>query len=272
MISKALLFRFLVACAAPLVFVSSSRPASPPANAACPKPSVLRFDVDHIIQRRETGFTQGLHFHEGQLWESTGRYGGSRINRISPDGAVERIVELDDSHFGEGLTILNGEVFQLTWRNNKVFVYDLEGALLRQLENPREGWGLAHLGDTLVFGDGGNTLYLADPITFRTVDRIRVFLQSNPVPYLNELEVVDGALFANVYGSLAIVRIEPATGCVDGVADMSPLLLRMTDEQREDVKRGYDHVLNGIAHDPTSGHFFITGKNWPQIFVLRISG
>src|SRR5262245_19100278 len=240
----------------------------------CREPAPLRFEVAGKIVRSELGFTQGLEFHDGVLYESTGRIAGTtRINVISLNGEVKTLVDLGTTVFGEGLTILNDEIYQLTWQEHQVFVYDLAGNRKRSMRNPREGWGLTNDGTHLIFSDGSPSFFYADPKTFaisRTV-KIRTNRPGN-IEGLNELELVGGRLFGNIFQTWNIVRIDPASGCVDGVADLRGLWDRMTADERAkiNIDRG-NFVLNGIAHDGNTGTFYLTGKRWPAIFSGRFS-
>jgi glutaminyl-peptide cyclotransferase len=151
---------------ASLALLVQASPADP-GTQACREPTALRFNIVDKITRNEIGFTQGLEVYQDRLYESTGRVGGTtRLNLISFDGKVTRLTDLGTTVFGEGLTILNGEVFQLTWQDHEVFVYDLAGKLKRQMRNPRDGWGLTNDGTDLIFSDGGPSFYYADPRSF----------------------------------------------------------------------------------------------------------
>jgi glutamine cyclotransferase len=215
---------------------------------ACSEPAMLRFDIVDKITRSEIGFTQGLEVHDNRLYESTGRIGGTtRLNLISFDGKVTRLADLGNTVFGEGLTILKDEVFQLTWQEHQVFVYDLAGNLKREMRNPRDGWGLSNDGTDLIFSDGGPSFYYVDPRTFtiRKSVRIRTKRPGN-IEGLNELELVGGKLFGNIFTTRTIVRIDPASGCIDGIADLSVLWQAMSPEERAALDSS-ESVLNGIA-------------------------
>jgi glutamine cyclotransferase len=184
---------------------------------------------------------------------------------------VTRLADIGTSVFGEGLTILKDEVFQLTWQEHRVFAYDLAGKLKREMRNPRDGWGLTNDGTNLIFSDGGPSFYYADPRTF--VIRKSVPIRSNrprDIEGLNELELVDGKLFGNIFTTRTIVRLDPASGCVEGVADLSVLWQAMSPEERDEIDTP-DSVLNGIAYDPKTGLFFLTGKLWKTIFTGRFT-
>ncbi len=245
-----------------------------PARAAdCPRATPLRFEVTAKIVRSEVGFTQGLEFRDGKLYESTGAIGNrSGLNTIAPDGTVTRLRDDGTRYFGEGLTILNDEVFQLTWQEHDVHVYDLAGKLKRTMKNPREGWGLTNDGASLIFSDGGPAFFFADPATFAIKREVKVKSdRPGDIQGLNELELVDGKLFGNIFQTNTILRIDPASGCVEAQADMGALWRAMTDADKKQVTADANNVLNGIAYDKASGLFYLTGKRWRTIFVGRFS-
>ena len=254
---------------ASLALLVQCGPADPSAQ-ACSEPAMLRFDIVDKITRSEIGFTQGLEVHDDRLYESTGRIGGTtRLNLISFDGKVTRLADLGNTVFGEGLTILKDEVFQLTWQEHQVYVYDLAGNLKREMRNPRDGWGLSNDGTDLIFSDGGPSFYYVDPLTFKIRKSVRI--RSNRpgnIEGLNELELVGGKLFGNIFTTRAIVRINPASGCIDGIADLSVLWQAMSPEERAALDPS-ESVLNGIAYDAKTGLFYLTGKLWKSIFTGR---
>ena len=235
----------------------------------CPRPANLRFEVTGKIVRSEVGFTQGLEWRDGKLFESTGAIGNhSGLSTIAPDGKVTKLRDDGTRYFGEGLTILNDELFQLTWQERDVFVYDLAGKLQRTMKNPREGWGLTNDGTSLIFSDGGPSFYFADPKTFAITREVKIKSDKpGDVQGLNELELVDGKLYGNLFMTLTIVRIDPATGCIEAKADMGALWRSFTDADKKQVTADENNVLNGIAYDKASGNFYVTGKRWRTIFV-----
>jgi glutamine cyclotransferase len=239
----------------------------------CPRPANLRFEVTGRIVRSEAGFTQGLEWRDGKLYESTGAIGGhSGLNTIAPDGAVTRLRDDGTRYFGEGLTILNEEIYQLTWTEHDVFVYDLAGKPRRTMRNPREGWGLTNDGASLIFSDGGPSFYFADPKTFAITREVKIKSDKpGETVGLNELELVDGKLYGNLFLTLTIVRIDPATGCIEAKADMGALWRSFSDADKKQVTSSEQNVLNGIAYDKASGLFYVTGKQWRTIFVGRFS-
>ena len=238
----------------------------------CREPTPLRFEIASKIERSELGFTQGLEVRDGQLYESTGRIAGTtRINVISFDGQVRTLTDLGTTVFGEGLTILNDQIYQLTWQDHQVFVYDLAAKRQRAMRNPREGWGLTNDGTSLIFSDGGPSFYYVDPQTFAVRRTVKLrSTRPGDIVGLNELELVRGRLYGNIFTTWSIVRIDPANGCIDAVADMRGLRDRMSADEKAliDTDSG-NYVLNGIAHDNATGTFYVTGKRWKSIFSGR---
>ena len=240
--------------------------------AECARPAQLRFDVTGKIVRSEVGFTQGLEWRDGKLFESTGAIGNrSGLSTIAPDGTVTKLRDDGTRYFGEGLTILNDEIYQLTWQERDVFVYDLSGKLKRKMRNPREGWGLTNDGESLIFSDGGPSFYFADPATFAVKREVRVKSDKPGETHgLNELELVDGKLYGNLFMTQTIVRIDPASGCIEATANMGSLWRSMTDADKKQVAEE-QNVLNGIAYDKATSTFYVTGKRWRTIFVGKFS-
>jgi glutamine cyclotransferase len=178
---------------------------------SCAQPTPMRFEIVNKIVRSQLGFTQGLEFRDGQMYESTGLVNGTtQLNTISTSGQVKTLVDRGKTVFGEGLTILNNEVFQLTWQDHDVFVYELDGRLKRRMRNPRDGWGLTNDGTRLIFSDGGDSFYYADPRSFGISRIVRIKSnQPDPVLGLNELEWVKGKIYGNIFTTRYIVRLDP---------------------------------------------------------------
>ena len=212
-----------------------------------------------------SAYTQGLFFARGLLWEGTGQYGQSVVQRTDlATGRTEVLFRLPRSEFGEGIALVGGELFQLTWQSNTAHVYDPEKRTgLRDHRYAGEGWGLTTDGEKLYMTDGTANLYTIDPATFRRERRTTVTLRGEPVELLNELEWIDGRIWANVYTTDQIVIIDPATGRVEGIVDLRGLL------PDEDRTPGTD-VLNGIAYDAATGRIFLTGKNWSKLFEIEL--
>lgn len=238
--------------------------------ADCPRPVPLRFEVTGKILRKEVGFTEGLEWRNGKLYESTGPIGGtSGLNVIAPDGTVTNLVNQGTRVFGEGLTILNDEIFQLTWTDRVVHVFDLAGTLKRTMHNPRQGWGLTNDGQSLIFSDGGPSFYFADPNTFAVTRDVKIKSDNSiEIRGLNELELVDGKLYGNLYRTETIIRIDPELGCIEARANMHSLWRAFTDDDKTQTTE-VGNVLNGIAYEQASGLFYVTGKRWRTIFVGR---
>ena len=260
----------------PCLWLAATALARLPAPAGaqdCPAPKSLTFHVESQIERDTLGFTQGLEIHGDVLLESTGPIDGeTRLNTIDRHGHVTPLATFGDSFFGEGLTVLGDEVFQLSWKDHKVFVYDLKGKRLREMANAHDGWGLTNDGTSLIFTDGGDKLYFADPQTMALRRQVPVRLGDKAVPDLNELEWVDGKIYANVFTTPVIVRVVPETGCIDATADLSRVLWpRMSLNERERLLSSDNYVLNGIAYDKRDGTFFLTGKRWRWIFVGKFT-
>jgi glutaminyl-peptide cyclotransferase len=209
-------------------------------------------------------FTQGLVFLDGELYESTGQYGRSSIRHVDLEtGAVSEMRPLNQALFGEGLAARAGKLYQLTWQNGLGIVYD--SATLNVLETFRyagEGWGLTYDGESLVLSDGTPVLRFLDPDTFEVRRTLQVTGSEGPVQRLNELEYVDGEIWANVWYEDFIVRIDPANGRVVGTIDVSSLYPA--------TARDREAVANGIAYDPASSRLFLTGKYWPTLFEVEL--
>ena len=248
---------------------------SPPDNGAEPaalqpqQPSEIltySYRVVHSFPHDPTAFTQGLLYDDGFLYESTGQYGQSSLRKVEFEtGTVVQLHQLDDRFFAEGLALFGNRLLQLTWRANKGFAYRLDSfEQLAEFAYPTEGWGLTYDGELLVMSDGSATLYFRDPFTFAEVSRVAVAAQGRPVSQLNELEWVAGEVFANIWQTDTIARIDPATGQVSGWIDLTGLL------SNEDRRGSNAEVLNGIAYDPEGERLFVTGKRWPKLYQIEL--
>lgn len=210
-------------------------------------------------------FTQGLAISNGQLYEGTGQYGTSTLRHVELEtGKVLRSVGLQRQFFGEGIAIWKDSIIQLTWKSRRAFVFDLATLKYRKAyKYAGEGWGLTHDGRHLIISDGSSRLRFVEPDTFREVRRVTVHDGRRRIEDLNELEYVDGEIYANVWYNDAIARISPEDGRVLGWIDLSHLWPVNQRPTRE-------HVLNGIAYDATNKRLFVTGKNWPRLFEIRV--
>ena len=222
----------------------------------------LRVEVLAEHPHDRSAFTQGLLWHDGALWESTGQYGQSSLRKVDPtSGAVLLQTDLDANLFAEGLALVEDRFIQLTWMSGLALVYDAASLVpTGQFTYAGQGWGLAFDGERLVMSNGGSELTFRDPETFAALGTVRVTLEGRPLANLNELEVAEGWIYANVWQQERIYRIAPESGKVRAVIDASGLLSPM--------ERFGTDVLNGIAYDSATQTFWITGKNWPTMFQV----
>ena len=223
--------------------------------------------------RSNDAFTQGLFFKDGVLYESTGSPEHNFPNEKPNNSWVRKTnlktgqvfqQDLDEKYFGEGLTIFNNNVYQLTWKNRVIFKYDLDLNKVGQYEYPGEGWGITHDDEHLIISNGSELLRFLDPVTFEEVRTVAVKKGNRSINNLNELEYVDGKIYANVFQQDIIVEIDPNNGKVTGEINLTNL---WPVNQRE---TNLGAVFNGIAYDPKSGHFFVTGKYCPTIFEIKL--
>ncbi len=246
-------------------------PGEAPSSSAIP---TWGYRIVDVFPHDPQAFTQGLVYHGGHLYESTG--GGAQLtSRPSVPSSLRkveietgRVLEehtLEPRFFGEGLALLEGRLFQLTWRSRVGFVYDLDGFAPRgEFRYATEGWGLTHDGGALVMSDGSAHLSWRDPATFAERGRVEVRQGGEPLRRLNELEWIDSEVWANVLGSDRVARIDPESGAVAGWIDLTGLL---TSGERQQAD-----VLNGIAFDAAGGRLFVTGKLWPWMFEIEVEG
>jgi glutamine cyclotransferase len=222
------------------------------------------FTVVAVYPHDPAAFTQGLAIEAGRLYEGTGQYGASSVRRVDlASGRPEKLRALNPRYFGEGIAILDGLLYQLTWQNGVVVVYDLETfEVERTMQYEGEGWGLTHDGEQLIMSDGSATIRFRDPQTFAVTREIQVHADGAPVPKLNELEYIDGEIWANIWYDDRIARISPQDGEVLGFIDLSALYPQNA--------RSSEAVLNGIAYDAAAKRLFVTGKNWPQLYEIEV--
>lgn len=232
---------------------------------AAPVEGMERLKVQVVSTRPHDpgAYTQGLLLHGGSLYESAGLYGVSSLREVDPKtGVVKRRVAVPQQYFAEGLALVGDRLIQLTWQEKVAFVYDLATFEKKgEFHYDGEGWGLCYDGRRLVMSDGSDRLTFRDPKTFAPTGSVNVTYSGRPAFQLNELECVDGMVYANVWGSDAILRIDPRTGRTTAVIDASGLLTPDEAARAE--------VLNGIAWDPAKKTFLITGKNWPKVFEVK---
>ncbi|PJF35466.1 MAG: glutaminyl-peptide cyclotransferase [Candidatus Thermofonsia Clade 1 bacterium] len=239
----------------------------PSAQEASDRPERLRVQIRSIRPHDPSAFTQGLLVHNGFFYESTGQYGASRLRKVDMHtGEVLQQIALSPDFFGEGLALVGERLIQITWREQVAFVYDLETfEPLETFTYVGEGWGLCYdaEGDALYMSNGSHFLYVRDPKTFEERRRLEIILDGVPIRNLNELECVGDSIYANIWFSDQILRIDKHTGRITAIIDASNLL---TPEERQAV--GMSGTLNGIAYDAENERFFITGKLWMWLFEV----
>jgi glutamine cyclotransferase len=224
------------------------------------------YEVVHTYPHDSTAYTQGLVFHDGLLYEGTGLEGRSSIRKVKLEtGEVLQKRDIPPEYFGEGIIIWKDRLIEITWKGEKGFIYDLATFAPRgQFEYPGEGWGLTDDGKRIIMSDGTAQLRFWDPETLKETGRITVTDEGQPVPQLNELEWVKGEVYANVYQTDRIARINPGTGKVVGWIDLTGIL-------RPADRTGETDVLNGIAYDAARDRLFVTGKLWPKLFEIKLT-
>lgn len=232
------------------------------------KPKLYTYKILETYPHDIKAYTQGLEFENDTLYESTGQYKESSLRKTDyKTGEVFKIVKLADQYFGEGLTILNNKIYQLTWRENTGFIYNLKtmeqtGTFV--YGNSREGWGLCHDGENNIYkSDGTDRIWTLNSNTLAEKDYIEIFTNTSKISSVNELEWVDGKIYANVYQQGSIAIIDPSNGAVEGVIDLTDLKDKVTQHDKLDV-------LNGIAYNGEPNILYITGKNWDKLFKIEI--
>ncbi|HQR92829.1 MAG: hypothetical protein B7Y15_06645 [Bacteroidetes bacterium 24-39-8] len=239
-------------------------------STAIPAPATLNYTVLNVYPHDTSSFTEGLFLHEGDFLESTGNKGRSKLLQVDvKTGKIKKSVKLSDDYFGEGISVLNGKIYQLTYQEHKVFVYDLNFKKLPQeFEWPYEGWGMTTDGKSLILGTGGSNLYFVNPETFKIERTLGVTNNNVYVSMINELEWVDGAIYANIWMTNDIIKINPKTGLVEARADMIDLIKNSHQHADFDINENY---LNGIAYNAEKKTFYVTGKNWPALFEIKFN-
>jgi len=221
------------------------------------------YSVVKVYPHDTNAFTEGLVFDGGFLYESTGLYDDSTLRRVDLEtGGVLQLLNLQPQYFGEGIAVAGDRIVQLTWQSHKGFVYDKSGfGLLQEFEYPTEGWGLTYDGERLIMSDGTANLYFLDPVTFQRIGQVTVH-DTGPVNELNELEYINGTVYANVWKEEKIAVINPQNGQVTAWIDLTGI---------QDLKsQDPNNVVNGIAYDANGDRLFVTGKMWPHIFEIEL--
>lgn len=229
------------------------------------KASIYTYKIINTYPHDKNAFTQGLVFENGTLFESTGLNGQSSVRKVELEtGRIIQIRNLSSQFFGEGLCVIEDRIIQLTWKSNIGFVYDKHTfEQLNTFNYSTEGWGITHDGERLIMSDGTDTLYFLDPDTFVVIDKIKVLDDSKPVTKLNELEYINGEIYANVWQTDRIAVISPQTGNVSCWIELNGLI-------SEEDNVSSSGVLNGIAYDKKNNRLFVTGKLWPKIFEIEL--
>jgi len=233
-------------------------------------PKLYSYTIVNEYPHDKNAYTQGLEFYRDTLYESTGLRGKSSLRKVDyATGEVYQKINLDKVYFGEGISILNDKLYQLTWQGNMGFQYDLDQLKMERsfpYQNSKEGWGLCNDGENLYKSDGSHQIWILDSKTQNEIDKIQVMTDKNALNKINELEWVDGKIYANTYQFKKEVGIiiNPLSGAVEGVIDFSGLKSKVEQVPNLDV-------LNGIAYHPKRKTFFVTGKNWSKLFEVKIS-
>ncbi|HVG29711.1 MAG TPA: glutaminyl-peptide cyclotransferase [Pyrinomonadaceae bacterium] len=241
----------------------NQQPAAP--HRPAEKPAAYAYEIKNVYPHDRAAFTQGLIYKDGVLWEGTGQYGTSSLRKVDlKTGKVLKMISVPREFFAEGITVFRDKVYQLTWQNNKGFIYTPDDfAKTGEFKYAGEGWGLTHDADSLIMSDGTSQIRFIDPETFAVRRTISVSEGGHPLAELNELEYVKGEIYANVWQTDRIVRIDPKTGNLTGTIDLAGLLPEADRDADTDV-------LNGIAYDEAGDRLFVTGKLWPKLFEIRL--
>lgn len=230
-------------------------------------PVVYTYLVINEFPHDKTAFTQGFEYHNGYFYESTGEYGNSSLRKVEIEtGKVVQKIDLDKNYFAEGMTIFKDKIYQLTWRENVGFVYNLETFELEKTfkygQSP-EGWGLAHNSEKLVKTDGTERMWFLNPETFKEESFIETYTNKRKAEKLNELEYVKGKIYANIWQQNSILIVNPVTGAIEGIVNLNGL-------QEMANQKGSDNVLNGIAYDSDHDKLYVTGKKWSKVFEIEL--
>ncbi|MGC4099876.1 glutaminyl-peptide cyclotransferase [Ferruginibacter sp.] len=235
----------------------------------------IAYNIVNVYPHDGGSYTQGLQVFDGKLYEGTGDYTNSALQVTDiKTGKIEKKHKIgkttNDSTFGEGISVFKGKIYQLTWKSHVVYVYDQNNidAPVKTFNWPYEGWGMTNNGTDLIISDGSSNIYFVDPETFKVKSTIGVTEDTKPVEYLNELEYIDGFVYANVYQSDYIVKIDPASGHVVGRMEFQGVIEKYAPDYKPEPN---DEVLNGIAYDSTSKKLYITGKRWPKMFEVKLN-
>ena len=229
------------------------------------EPQILNYKIINTYPHDINAYTQGFEFYNGILLEGTGQYKESTLRKTDyKTGKISQQIKLDDTYFGEGITVLNGKIFQLTWKEKTGFIYDANTlALEKKFSFETDGWGLTNDGKKLYMSDGSEKIYILDPTTLKVIDFICVYTAGSKIESINEMEWINGKIWANIYQKDVIAVIDPITGSVENVINCVDLKNKVTQHPEVDY-------FNGIAYNPATKTYFVTGKNWDKTFELVI--
>jgi len=238
-----------------------------------PPPPVINYSIVKVYPHDTSSYTEGLEWKNNSLFESGGNYGLSKLFQYNLDGKTLKSIKVSKEYFGEGITLLNNKIYQLTWREHKVFVYD--AATLKKINEfswPYDGWGMTNNGKDLIIGTGSSILYFVNPENFTILNQISVTNNYGPVSMVNELEYVHNFIYANIYETDYIIKIDPESGSVVGKLDLAGILQKSGMNYNPQNYPGKDgNVLNGIAFDSAKNTFYVTGKMWPALFEIKLN-
>ena len=234
---------------------------------AAKAPVMYTYNVLNEYPHDPEAFTQGFEYFDGHIYESTGERGSSSLRKVELEtGKVLQKIDLDKKYFAEGLTIVNGKIYQLTWQQKIGFVYDLEKFELEKTfnyEQSIEGWGLTNDGNKLIKTDGTERMWFLDAVTLNEISFIETYTNKRKAEKLNELEYVNGKIYANIWQQNSILIVNPVNGAIEGIANLKGL-------QEKANQKGDTNVLNGIAYDKENDRLFVTGKKWPKVFEIEL--
>lgn len=232
---------------------------------ASQEPTILDYKIVNTYPHDINAYTQGFEFYNGILLEGTGQYKESTLRKTDyKTGAVTEQIKLEDKYFGEGITVLKDKIYQLTWKEKTGFIYDAKTFKLEKTFSfETEGWGITNDGEKLYMSDGSEKIYTLDPVTLKVVDYISVYTAGSKIESINEMEWINGKIWANVYQKDVIAIVNPKTGAVENVINCAALKTKVTQHPELDA-------FNGIAYNPSTKTYFVTGKNWDKTFEIVI--
>jgi glutamine cyclotransferase len=230
------------------------------------QPKLLKYTIVNTFAHDSLSFTEGLEFHNGDLFESTGQKGTSYFRKYDyKTGKIATQIDLDAKYFGEGITFINHKMYQLTWQEETGFIYDETTLKLEKTftyDKKIEGWGMTNDGTYIYQSDGTEKIWKMNPDTQKMIDYINVYAGSDKIKSVNELEWINGKIYCNIWQKDAIAVVNPTTGAVEGILNMADL--------RKSLKAKNAEVLNGIAYNPITKTIFVTGKNWDKMFEIKV--